>query len=114
MKRFLPPLIPVGGDYVRREWMVRSGAVPSYLVPAPSAVVRALFDSRDELSAAMAKTSAAAVIGFALSTFTGIAIAVLLSSSRAIQRAFYPYAVFFRPCRSSRSHRCSSSGSGME
>src|SRR5579863_7589937 len=76
--------------------MVRSGFVPSYLVPAPSAVLRALIDSRDELAAAMAKTSAAAVIGFVLSTLTGVAIAVLLSSSRAIQRSFYPYAVFFQ------------------
>ncbi len=54
------------------------------------------YDSRDELAAAMAKTSAAALIGFALSTLTGVAIAVLLSSSRAIQRSFYPYAVFFQ------------------
>ena len=56
----------------------------------------ALLDSRDELAAAMTKTLAAALIGFALSTLAGIAIAVLLSSSRAIQRSFYPYAVFFQ------------------
>jgi NitT/TauT family transport system permease protein len=59
-------------------------------------VLAALIDSRDELAAAMAKTSAAALIGFALSTAVGITVAVLLSSSRAIQRAFYPYAVFFQ------------------
>jgi NitT/TauT family transport system permease protein len=35
-------------------------------------------------------------MGFMLSTCIGIAIAVFLSSSRAIQRAFYPYAVFFQ------------------
>ena len=84
MKRLLPPLIPFVVITLTVEWMVRGGFVPSYLVPAPSAVLLALFDSRDELAAAMAKTSAAAVIGFALSTLTGIAIAVLLSSSRAI------------------------------
>jgi NitT/TauT family transport system permease protein len=96
MKRVVPPLIPFVVITLALEWMVRSGAAPSYLVPAPSAVLRALLDSRDELAAAMAKTSAAALIGFALSTLTGIAVAVLLSSSRAIQRAFYPYAVFFQ------------------
>jgi ABC-type nitrate/sulfonate/bicarbonate transport system permease component len=90
MKKFLPPLIPLVVITLALEWMVRSAFVPGYLVPAPSAVIRALFDSRDELSAAMAKTSAAAVIGFALSTFTGVAIALLLSSSRAIHRSFYP------------------------
>jgi len=96
MKKFLPPLIPLVVVAVAIEAAVRRGALPSYLVPAPSAVLHALFESRGELAGAMAKTSAAAVVGFALSTLTGIAIAVLLSSSRAIQRAFYPYAVFFQ------------------
>ena len=55
-----------------------------------------MVESRAELAQALLKTSASALIGFALSTLSGIAIAVLLSSSRAIQRAFYPYAVFFQ------------------
>src|SRR6185295_2068817 len=91
-----PPLIPLVLLTLALEWIVRGGFVPSYLVPAPSAVFRALLDSWEELAAAMAKTSAAALVGFALSTLSGIAIAVLLSSSRAIQRSFYPYAVFFQ------------------
>lgn len=96
MKKLLPPLIPFVVITLALEWMVRTGVVASYLVPAPSAVFRALLENRDELATAMAKTSAAALAGFALSTLLGIAIAVLLSSSRAIQRSFYPYAVFFQ------------------
>lgn len=38
--------------------------------------------------------SAGAILGFVLTAFAGIAIAVFLSSPRAIQEAFYPYAVF--------------------
>jgi NitT/TauT family transport system permease protein len=96
LKKLLPPLIPFVVVTLALEWMVRSGAVAGYLVPAPSAVFRALLDNRDELAAAMAKTSTGALVGFALSTLSGIVIAVLLSSSRAIQRSFYPYAVFFQ------------------
>jgi NitT/TauT family transport system permease protein len=66
MKKFLPPLIPFVVITIALEWMVRSGAVPAYLVPAPSSVLAALIDSRDELAAAMAKTSAAALIGCCL------------------------------------------------
>jgi len=95
-KKLLPPLIPFVVVTLALEWMVRAGVVAGYLVPAPSAVLRALLDNRDELAAAMAKTSAGALVGFALSTLSGIVIAVLLSSSRAIQRSFYPYAVFFQ------------------
>ena len=95
-KKLLPPLIPFLVVTLALAWMVRSGLVAGYLVPAPSAVFRALLDNRDELAAAMAKTSAGALVGFALSTLSGVVIAVLLSSSRAIQRSFYPYAVFFQ------------------
>ncbi len=35
MKKFLPPLIPFVVITLVLEWMVRSGFVPSYLVPAP-------------------------------------------------------------------------------
>jgi NitT/TauT family transport system permease protein len=52
--------------------------------------------NRVELFAALWKTSQAALAGFALSTVAGIAAAVFLSSSKTIQRAFYPYAVFFQ------------------
>jgi NitT/TauT family transport system permease protein len=78
------------------EVAVRGGWIASYLVPAPSAVVKAIVDSRAELTQAFLKTSYGALVGFALSTFVGVAIAVLLSSSRAIQRSLYPYAVFFQ------------------
>ena len=94
--RVLPPLIPFVVLTVAAELLVRGGFVRAYLVPAPSAVFRAIVESWDELARAMAETSAAAIIGFALSTIVGIAVAVLLSSSRWVERAFYPYAVFFQ------------------
>ena len=78
------------------EVLVREGILKSYLVPAPSSVFSAMADGRAELATAMFKTSASALIGFFLSAVAGIAIAVFLSTSRTIQRAFYPYAVFFQ------------------
>jgi NitT/TauT family transport system permease protein len=95
-KRIVPPLVPLVAITAVAEIIVRRGVVPSYLLPTPSAVFRAMVESRAELAQAMLKTSASALAGFALSTLVGIAIAVLLSSSRSIQRAFYPYAVFFQ------------------
>jgi NitT/TauT family transport system permease protein len=95
-KNILPPLIPFVALILTGEWIVRAGIVPSYLLPTPTAVFRAIVDNRAELTLAMLKTSGSAFAGFALSTVIGIAIAVLLSSSRWVQRAFYPYAVFFQ------------------
>jgi NitT/TauT family transport system permease protein len=95
-KTILPPLIPFVALMLAVEFLVRNGIVRPYLLPAPSAVFRTLIDGRVELLQALLATSTGALAGFALSALTGITIAVLLSSSRMIQRAFYPYAVFFQ------------------
>ena len=92
----IPALIPLLVVTAAAEFAVRYGLVKSYLVPAPSSVFRAMIESRAELFGALLTTSTSAFVGFLLSTMAGIAIAVFLSSSRAIQRAFYPYAVFFQ------------------
>ncbi len=96
LKAILPPLVPLVVITTTIEVLVRSGVVKSYILPAPSAVFKAVVDNREQLAQAMLKTSGSALLGFALSTLAGIAIAVLLSSSRWIERAFYPYAVFFQ------------------
>jgi NitT/TauT family transport system permease protein len=96
VKAILPPLIPFIVITMGIEFLVRSGMVRAYLLPAPSSVFLAIWDNRGELAQAMLKTSASALIGFVLSTLAGVATAVLLSSSRWVQRAFYPYAVFFQ------------------
>jgi NitT/TauT family transport system permease protein len=96
LKAVVPPLIPFVAMMLIAELIVREGIVKSYLLPTPTAVFQAIVANRAELGQAMLKTSASAVIGFALSTLSGIAIAVLLSSSRVIQQSFYPYAVFFQ------------------
>jgi NitT/TauT family transport system permease protein len=95
-KPFLAPLIPLVVLTLTAEFLVRQGFVRAYLIPAPSAVLRAIIDSRAELLQALFSTSAGSLVGFGMSALTGIAIAVLLSSSRGVQRAFYPYAIFFQ------------------
>jgi NitT/TauT family transport system permease protein len=96
LRSILPPLIPAVVLTAAVEFAVREGLVRSYLLPAPSAVLRAMIENRASLAQAMLSTSSSALLGFALSALVGVAIAVLLSSSRWIERAFYPYAVFFQ------------------
>ena len=96
MKRWLPPLVPLVVVIALLEVLVRQGFVKSYLMPTPTAVVLAIFNNSAELGTAFLKTSAGALLGFAMSAVGGIAIAVALSSSKIVQRAFYPYAVFFQ------------------
>src|SRR5438552_1704297 len=95
-KKLLPALIPFVVVTVAIEFLVREGFIRSYLLPTPTAVFLAIINDRVQLLAALAKTSTGALLGFVMSAIIGIAIAIFLSSSRAIQRAFYPYAVFFQ------------------
>lgn len=95
-KKVLPALIPFVAVTLTIELLVRFGLVKAYLLPPPSAVFLVIVHDWRELLSALGKTSAGALIGFTLSSVCGIAIAVFLSSSRAIQRAFFPYAVFFQ------------------
>src|SRR5258708_3407974 len=96
MKKALPAAIPFLVVTLALEWLVRAGWIKAFLVPPPSAVLQTMIQDWPELFAALAKTTIGALTGFLLSAVGGIAIAVFLSSSRVIQRAFYPYAVFFQ------------------
>jgi NitT/TauT family transport system permease protein len=96
MRKAIPAAIPFLVVTLALEGLVRAGWIKAFLVPPPSAVFETIWRDWPELFTALAKTSAGAILGFALSAFAGIASAVFLSSSRAIQEAFYPYAVFFQ------------------
>lgn len=88
----LAPLVVVG---VLAEVAARRGWIAAYLVPAPSRVARALVHETD-LWRATGETAVASLIGFLLSAVIGLLIAIALSSSRWVQRMFYPYAVLFQ------------------
>ena len=96
LQRIVPPTIPLIASIGAAELLVRGGLVRAYLLPAPSRIFATLVHDWPELWRATWETSKGALIGLALSIFIGLFIALALSSSRWIQRAFYPYAVFFQ------------------
>ena len=96
MRTVLPPIVVFVLATLLAEGLVRGGVVRDYLFPAPSQVVRALGTYRVELSQKTLETATAAIAGFALSSAFGTLAAIVLSSGGWVQRAFYPYAVFFQ------------------
>jgi len=78
------------------ELGVRIFAVPAFLLPPPSDIARELVADGGPLGSALVTTARAAVIGFVLSGICGVGAGVLLSSSRLLERALYPYAVFLQ------------------
>lgn len=91
-----PPLLSFAAGTLLAELVIRLLHVPPYLLPAPSAVIRVMAERAPDLAQSVLTTAIAAVIGFLLAVGLGILAAVLMSTSRLVQRAVYPYLIFFQ------------------
>jgi NitT/TauT family transport system permease protein len=96
LENVVPPLIPLIVTLAGVEVAVQWAWVPSFLVPAPSRVLASIVREGSELWRATLDTTVASLIGFGMSVVVGSVVAVGLSSAPWVQRAFYPYAVFFQ------------------
>ena len=98
LRSTLPPLVPLVIILATLELIVGMHWVPEYLVPSPSKVFTALFSETTgrQLWRATLETAIASMVGFLASAIVGMIIAIVLSSAGWVQRAFYPYAVFFQ------------------
>lgn len=92
----LPPLVSLVVVLTAWEAAVRALAVPAALVPPPSAVLGAAVSERAMLASAAVTTARAATLGLILSVTLGTLAGALLASSRVVERALYPYAVFLQ------------------
>lgn len=96
VERALPPIATFVASAALAELAIRALGVSPLILPSPSAVAVAAFRHGDQLLPALWVTSRSVLLGLALSSTSGIAAAVLLSSSRWVERALYPYAIFFQ------------------
>jgi NitT/TauT family transport system permease protein len=96
VKAVLPPVIVFVLGVLILEAIVRGFEIRPYVMPRPSAIWEAMIVKREDLVQSLISTSQAAGLGFGMSAVVGVWVAVLLSTSRWIQRAFYPYTVFFQ------------------
>ncbi len=92
----LPPAIVFITVVLLAEFIVRRGWIADYLLPRPTQVLAAIQTSSRELLLALRSTGVASLIGFSLSAVVGIVMAIILASGGWVERAFYPYAVFFQ------------------
>lgn len=97
MKRtILPPLLAGAAGLALWEGAVRALKPEAYLLPPPSAIARAAAADSGTLLSACLTTGTSALAGFLLSAVLGVAVAVVLSTSRFIERAFHPYAILLQ------------------
>ncbi|NIX78009.1 ABC transporter permease [Microvirga terricola] len=75
------------------EFYVRSHAVPTYILPAPSLIVQTVVADWPLLSASLFVTLKTTLLGLGLAVAGGVGLAVLLSLSRIVEYSLYPFAV---------------------
>ncbi|HEX3774351.1 MAG TPA: ABC transporter permease [Polyangiaceae bacterium] len=92
----LPPLITFLCVIGLWEGSVRALNVPAFLVPPPSAVLRAGLAERGMLFSSLITTAEGALLGFLLSAIFGTLVGVVFSLSRWLERGLYPYALFLQ------------------
>src|SRR5690606_1510631 len=71
-------------------------ALPPILLPSPLAVLDAAWETRAELARGAVVTGGAAVAGFLLSIAVGTVVAALMSQSRMLRLALYPYVILLQ------------------
>jgi NitT/TauT family transport system permease protein len=88
----LPLALGVAAIWTWEAYVTRH-QVPAYILPAPSAIWATLLKDWPVLSASLLVTLKTTLLGLALATAGGVALAVLLSLSRIVEYSLYPYAV---------------------
>ena len=96
----LPPVFVLVAVTVAWEGFVRwrsAGAVGYQLpMPLPSGMIGAIIHQPGEFLAALWTTAEGSLLGFGLSSLAGVGLAIILSASRWVRRAIYPYTLFFQ------------------
>jgi NitT/TauT family transport system permease protein len=92
----LPAVALGGAALVVWEAAIRLFSVPTFVLPAPSAIFESLLENRGKLAAAGRATSLEVLFGFLLAAVTGIAVALVIVRFQRLGRGLYPLIVLFQ------------------
>ncbi len=92
-------LLPASGGVaflLAWEGLVTWLGVSRFILPPPSAILATLWTDRASLGDALLFTAAITLAAFTLALVSGVALGVLLTQNRTIERTFWPYAVMMQ------------------
>jgi NitT/TauT family transport system permease protein len=92
----LPAIGLAGIVLVIWEVAIHLFSVPTFVLPAPTAVIRSLAESRYQLAVAAKATAIEVLFGFVLAAMTGILVALVIVRFERFGRALYPLVVLFQ------------------
>jgi NitT/TauT family transport system permease protein len=96
MLRIVLPVVVLALGLAIWELAVRIAAIPPYVLPAPSLIVRTLITDWSLLWQSLLVTLSTTVEGFLLAAAGGVGLAILFNQSRLLEYSLYPYAVILQ------------------
>lgn len=85
-----PPAVLLAAILLAWEWGVRAFGVPFYILPSPVRIARLMVTDQGVLLSEAGVTLAEVLLGFAIAFIVGASLALLIFSSRTVERAVYP------------------------
>jgi NitT/TauT family transport system permease protein len=92
----LPAVGLAGATLVAWEAAIRLFHVPTFVLPAPTAIITSLVANKGALAQAAQATALEILFGFVLSAVVGIAVALMIVRFDRFGRALYPLIVLFQ------------------
>jgi len=93
MRRFIPSAVLIALLILTWEAMVRLLQIPKFILPAPSRVAEALYNTADLLLEHSTQTLTEALLGFFLAIMVGVVLALLMDLLPGLKNALYPLLV---------------------
>lgn len=94
--RLAIPALMLGLLVVVWAWYVAAYQVPHYILPSPARVAQSLVNDWPILSAALLVTLKITFMALGLALIGGVGLAILMTQSRWVELAIYPYAVILQ------------------
>jgi len=96
LNSIMPALVLCAGVLIFWEVVIRLFSVPTFVLPAPTAIIDALIANRGALAVAAQATALEVVLGFVLSALVGILVALVIVRFERFGKALYPLVVLFQ------------------
>ncbi|MCP3029914.1 ABC transporter permease [Halobacillus sp. A1] len=96
MNNWVPPMITFLVFLSLWQFGTQWLQIPVYILPTPTDIIAASIQNSDRLLASATTTILESVIGFVFSVVIGVGAAVIMASSKILERSLYPYAILLQ------------------
>lgn len=93
---FILPLLALSIAITAWQFIVNYFSIPHYILPSPKLVLDTLIADRELLGASLLVTLKTTALALLISTLAGVALAILLASSRIAEYTLFPFAVILQ------------------